>query len=216
MSGRRTFRDIYGRPKFLVVPSMSIRKITVPQRTQHFTPAERAFARAIPIHAKAIEKYKAFLTIYRLAAKAVYDAYNIPMNVRSPFYIYGNAQLERHLNTRRVYERNTPEKRRFKWIAKHLAKLESNLRASAHIYKTAARALRQEYHMAPYNFWNMNKNYTLEEEYFQNKAASVIQSQVRRKITTKSLKTFSREMNKRKFPQNLTEKIMRTSLNRRR
>lgn len=56
----------------------------------------------MPIHAKAVEKYKEFLPIYRLAAKAVYDAYNIPMSVRSPYFSYGNAILERHLKTRRI------------------------------------------------------------------------------------------------------------------
>jgi hypothetical protein len=81
---------------------MSLRRITISPRRQHFTPAERAFARAMPIHAKAVEKYKEFLPIYRLAAKAVYDAYNIPMSVRSPYFSYGNAILERHLKTRRI------------------------------------------------------------------------------------------------------------------
>jgi hypothetical protein len=52
------------------------------------------------------------------------------------------------------------------------------------------------------------------ENILKNKAARVIQSQARRKLAIKGLSTFARGMNARSFPQTLTEKIMRTSLNR--
>lgn len=214
MSVRRTGQVTYGRPKFLALPSMSPRRISVPGRTERFTPAERAFLRVAPVYARALEKYNAFYPVYARAAIAVYNKYNVPENIRFSGISHNrNAELEHHVLVKPMYNRNTPEKRRFIWVTKHLLKLVSDVRASEQVYKNTSNALRQEYGMPPHGFWSSKRNFSLENR-IKNKSARVIQSQARRNLTIKGLSTFGRGMNARKFPQNLTQSIMRLSVQR--
>jgi hypothetical protein len=214
MFDRRTFRNTSGRPKFLALPSMSPRRISVPVRTERFTPAERAFLRAIPPYVRSLEKYKAFYPVYVHAAVAVYNKYNVPANLRFNWISrVRNGQLERHVVTKQMYSHNTPEKRRFMWVTKHLDKLESDVRASEQVYRVSSRVLREQYGLSPHAFRSSNRNFNLENR-IKYKSARVIENQISTHLKTKGLSTFARGMNARNFPQNLTEKIIRTSLNR--
>ena len=203
-----------GRPKFLVFHDMSPRRISVPVRTEHLTPAERAFLRAVPPYVRSLEKYKAFYPVYAHAAVAVYNKYNLPKNNRfSGISRFRNGQLERHVVTKQMYSRNTPEKRRFIWVTKHLDKLESDVSKSLNPYRVSSHLLRVQYGLPPHPMWISNRNFNMENR-IKYKSARVIKNQIHTHLKTKGLSTFARGMNARNFPQNMTEKIIRTSLNR--
>ena len=214
MFDRRTFRNTSGRPKFLVFHDMSPRRISVPARTEHLTPAERAFLRAIPPYVRSLEKYKAFYPVYAHAAVAVYNKYNVPKNNRfNGISRFRNGQLERHVVTKQMYSSNTPEKRRFIWVTKHLDKLESDVSKSLNPYILSSRILREQYGLPPHSMWISSRNFNMENR-IKYKSARVIKNQIHTHLKTKGLSTFARGMNARNFPQNMTEKIIRTSLNR--
>jgi hypothetical protein len=184
-------------------------RIAIPQRSHYgLAQTEKAFRRAIDKVNRCLVEYDRAYRMYRMAAFALYDQYN--MNIWSrPL-----ARTPRGRNLAlegRVGDTTLAEKA-FRVAIKRQNTTWNRLYEARDEYIALARTLCNQYQMpgGPIpEFINRQL-----ENILKNKAARVIQSQARRKLTIKGLSTFARGMNTRNFPQTLTEKIMRTSLNR--